>query len=351
MLAETLWLFRGYWSEGRERVAQVLALSATSDCSVARIQALRGAGRLAVGQSDREAALPPLEESVALARALGDRHELARSLAVYGGALFWFHRREEARAVLEESAVLFRATQEQRLAGEGYYWLGCERALANDFDTAVSLADEAVRICSERDDLHGFGQAMDLQALIALRQGQLDQGAVFYRGSLEARQRVGDVWGIMVTFANLSSLAEQQGDHDQSEACAVESLTLSRAVGDRPAIFVLLLRLGRLALLRTDYHEARSRFREGLLMAVQLGNQTMIARGCWGWRASRPRRSLASRRPGGSPDCSAPSRYCWSHWELLAISPNGPNCSEEERLLSLFWVRKQRLQPGRKGGR
>src|SRR5205823_3790488 len=54
-----LWYLRGYWSEGRERLAELLALPASP--SEARAMLLRQAGQLAWLQTDYEAARSLLE--------------------------------------------------------------------------------------------------------------------------------------------------------------------------------------------------------------------------------------------------------------------------------------------------
>ena len=64
------WSLRGHHTEGRQRLAEVLAL--VPGQSVARVSALNGAGWLALDQGDYAIASRLLGESIGLAQALGD---------------------------------------------------------------------------------------------------------------------------------------------------------------------------------------------------------------------------------------------------------------------------------------
>src|SRR5262249_59160138 len=86
-LAGVLWRFwalRGYLTEGRERLAGLLALPGASERTQERSQVLHGAGLLAYWQGDYQAAQALYEESLAIRRELGDRQLISDSLNSLG---------------------------------------------------------------------------------------------------------------------------------------------------------------------------------------------------------------------------------------------------------------------------
>lgn len=78
------WLVRGHLSEGRERLAGLLALARTSTGMEARAEVLTGVGTLAQNQGDYVAALSLHQESLSLRRELGDKRSISFSLTNLG---------------------------------------------------------------------------------------------------------------------------------------------------------------------------------------------------------------------------------------------------------------------------
>src|SRR5262249_37029179 len=78
------WLTRGYWSEGREWSAALLAHPCSQTRTKARAEVLQGSGMLARVQGDYASAQTLLEESLAINRKLGDRNGIAATLSTMG---------------------------------------------------------------------------------------------------------------------------------------------------------------------------------------------------------------------------------------------------------------------------
>src|SRR5258706_11572386 len=75
-LAASLWRFwslRGYWSEGRSRMAEQLASPRDPSTTEVRAKVLNGAGNIALSQGDFPAARRFHEEGLAIERERGDR--------------------------------------------------------------------------------------------------------------------------------------------------------------------------------------------------------------------------------------------------------------------------------------
>src|SRR5262249_44043820 len=72
-----LWEVRGYLNLGRGYLARALSRAEASAPTAERAKALQGAGTLASRLGDYKAARAPLEESLTILRALGDRPGIA----------------------------------------------------------------------------------------------------------------------------------------------------------------------------------------------------------------------------------------------------------------------------------
>jgi len=125
-VGSSLWFFwtvRGHIKEGRERLAGLLDWGRAQ--TPARAKALVAAGWLAWFNSDAVAALPFLEESLQIYRALGDEPGIARALGVMGLCLaVYTDEFARARHVLDEATGLSRTVGDPWSMGFSAYGLG-----------------------------------------------------------------------------------------------------------------------------------------------------------------------------------------------------------------------------------
>src|SRR5205823_4754594 len=118
------WTWRGYWTEGRERLAGLLALPGAQARSAARVGALHCAGLLAWQQGDLRAARALLEEGLAISRELGDKFMMLWSLSNLGNVAHLEGDLGAARALLEESLAIARELGEKRFSAMALHRLG-----------------------------------------------------------------------------------------------------------------------------------------------------------------------------------------------------------------------------------
>jgi non-specific serine/threonine protein kinase len=85
---ECFWEVRGYWTEAREHLAELLALPGAEARTAARARALQAAGHLIHDQGDGAAARALWEESLAIFQELENKPGIAYSLRGMGWAAF-----------------------------------------------------------------------------------------------------------------------------------------------------------------------------------------------------------------------------------------------------------------------
>jgi tetratricopeptide (TPR) repeat protein len=170
LLVGALWYFwfqRGLTGEGRRWLALALARARHGR---ARAQALLGAGTLAWRQGDLATARALLEESATLWRGQDDRGGLAEALHVLGHVRFDQRDHLAARNLFEESL------QEYRRAGDtigGLPLLGDLAQLTGDHELAAARYEESLAVWRKLRGTPGIASALHKLGQVSRSTGDL----------------------------------------------------------------------------------------------------------------------------------------------------------------------------------
>ncbi len=230
------WRVRGYFAEGRHRIATALASGDRIEGRV-RARALHGAAVLARGQSDYESARALIEDSLALRRADDDAEGIAAALHELGNVADDQGRHADARASYEES-------------------LAIRRGLGDKPGVAALL--------------HNLG-------VVAQAQGDHATARSLYSESLAIKREIGNEASEANTLNAMGSLALDLGDYASAKREHEQGLALHRRLGNREGIAYSLHELGRVAVATGDAPNARSMLRESLILFQELGNGVGVA--------------------------------------------------------------------------
>jgi predicted ATPase/DNA-binding SARP family transcriptional activator len=233
-----LWVVRGYWSEARERLVGLLALTGAAARTGARAQALYTVGLLAWRQSDLEAARAFQEESLAIYRELGDRHGIANSLGGLGLVVRGQGDYATACRLFEEALAINRALGDQVLQAANLHWLGYMAVAEGDYAGAKTFFEEALAIDQET----GHRGRASFRALgeLALTQGDYAAARQIFEAALSAARELKDKLDSARCLKGLGDVASGQGDCETAQALYAESLTLCGELGFKPGIAWLL---------------------------------------------------------------------------------------------------------------
>src|SRR5919202_6702780 len=174
-LAAALWRFwyvRGFFTEGRTLLSELLALPGASARTTLRADALSAAGNLSYNQGDDAAAEAFQNESLSIRRELGDRGGVGASLDTLGALAFRRGDCERANALLEESLLVKR----------------------------------------EQEDRWGIAAALHHLGDVALEQGHFSTARARYEDSLVQWVELGDIWSIALVFESLAGMAQARGN-------------------------------------------------------------------------------------------------------------------------------------------
>ena len=230
------WETREYLTEGRDRLGKILKLEGAVAPTEARGRALFAAGVLAGGQGDYASADTLADESLQIARKLGDE----RGVAVCLNALA-VHARDRgditlSRRLFEDTLALWR--------GIGYP-LDIARSLSNlasivrlqgDFALARSLYVECLSIFRKSNNRTGIAWSLNYQGDVARDQGDIESARSLYEESLDTFRELGDRWGMAGTLADLGNLTRDQENYDVAESLYRESMRMFQALGHKRGI-------------------------------------------------------------------------------------------------------------------
>jgi predicted ATPase/class 3 adenylate cyclase len=260
------WWQRGYYSEGRERIAALLGLSGGKR-TTARVKALYTARQLAGRLGDQAGVRACYEEGVALARELGDPRSLAWLLGEFGPT------REE----VEESLAIFRELDDKWGIIRQLLILGGIARRQSDWEAARKYCEEG--LATSRELGHKTGIAWALQGLghTAVSQAEWGVARPLLQESLVIVREVGHESMIQGNLIVHGDVARAQGDWEGARACYEESLSIARQFGSRPRIATALRNLGMVACGEGNWESARGLLEESLTLRRELADRAGIA--------------------------------------------------------------------------
>jgi len=185
------WLVRGFLSEGREQLNNVLSLGSISAATRARL--LTGAGTLAQNQGDYAAARDLFEQSLTIWREIADKRGIATSLHNLG-------------------------------------WIAWRQS---DYAKAHELSAEALSLHRELGDKQGMSHAVNNLGWVAHHQGDYAAARSFHEQSLALRRELGDKRAVAFALTNLAWAIHKQGDYEQSTALIEEARRMFKQLGDK----------------------------------------------------------------------------------------------------------------------
>jgi tetratricopeptide (TPR) repeat protein len=141
-----------------------------------------------------------------------------------------------------------------------------------DFTTAQRLAESALALGREVEDLPNIAFALNSLGIVAHEQGHYGAAQTLWEESLAVRRSIGDRAGTATSLNNLGLWAFGQEDYTRARTLLEESLTIASEVGDKYGRVLCLDNLGVLAAEQKDYTRARTLFEQSMAEAIELGD-------------------------------------------------------------------------------
>ncbi len=230
------WETREYLTEGRSRIARLLALEEAAARPKLRSRLLFSAAVLAGEQGDYTSAQRLFDESLETCLELNDKRGVA--VALNALAVNARDRGELATASLlfERCVAIWR--------DEGYP-ADVARALSNlanvaklqgEAARAASLYHECLAIFRQVGDVAGIAWTLNYQGDVAREGNDLTAARNFYEQSLAAFSLSRDGWGIASALSDLAGLSWDQGDNHEARRLYGESIQMFQSLGHKRGI-------------------------------------------------------------------------------------------------------------------
>src|SRR4051794_36403952 len=202
------WVAQGPVTDIRRVLA---ALLGSIPAGAARGRTMYTAGRLAFVQNEYAVARGMFEEAVSVGRETRDADLVSRSLSFLSSVAWVESRPADALAFGDESVALAKSMQLRgatlrALTSRGYASLG-----RGDFDDAIEIAHEGVRLSEELGETWERGILFQLLAAATLARGELDAAASNAQRSASFEHDLDDRVGLAHTIALLGSIEVARG--------------------------------------------------------------------------------------------------------------------------------------------
>jgi predicted ATPase/transcriptional regulator with XRE-family HTH domain len=258
-----LWLSRGYSMEGNEWLNQLLSVHTAS--TPARARALLLMGDLAGFRRDYVGQTEFVQESLALARELGDRKLIAWSLMEMG--LVERDRRYlEAIRFLTESLAMFQELDENLWVCRTSFLLAQTHTANGNLEAAKPLWQQGLALCREENDKWQIAWGLEGLGDVERLEEHLEQASELYSESLKLRVAVMDKAGIAYALEAFAQLAVAQQEFKRAAVLCAAAEQLLQTLNllldpSRQELHTLLIATARTQLGKETFAEAWDRGR------------------------------------------------------------------------------------------
>jgi predicted ATPase/class 3 adenylate cyclase len=228
----TFWHKRGYLAEGRRWCAQVLGKPGTGEPTVERGKALAGAGTMAWRQGDYYTARARYEESLAIARKLGDRRGIASVLGNLGLVSFDQGNFGAARTLMRDSLATMRELGDRFGVAAMLGNLGHLEIKEEDYSAAWTLLQEEASIRRELADRRGIAGSLTNLGIVAYQRGDYSAARAQHEESRAICDELGDRDGVAMSLVNLGAVAAAVGDFASAKTFSEEALSICAELGE-----------------------------------------------------------------------------------------------------------------------
>jgi predicted ATPase/class 3 adenylate cyclase len=234
------WEVRGYHSEGRRWLEEVLAMNGRGSPD-SRAKALAGIGALAEEQGDLDRAQEACEEGLEL---------LAN---------------EEAKEGSEAKLFLL----------DRFGWVALRR---EDYGRATELFEESLALSRKMSDTWWIATSLANLASVSGFRGDSERATELYEQSMDLFREQGDKQGLAYCLNNLAMVVCSQGQGDLGRAAQLteESVALQRELGTRGGVSMGLCNLGWMTLLQDGLGSAAEFYRESLSLSWDTGLNLIV---------------------------------------------------------------------------
>jgi predicted ATPase/Tfp pilus assembly protein PilF len=212
--------------------------------------------------------------------------------------LGWTIEKEEINSALRLSGALGRFWAAKAYFSEGRHWLelSLKKAIEftsstvellptakalqmtallalrqGDYSQAYAAYSKSLAIYEKLDSKQGIADVLKGMGVLAHYQANFEEAFEYYHKSLEVYRECGNKQGIADVLNNLAIIMDAKGEAEKADQLLEESLILRREIGNKRDIADSLNNIGTRAKDQMDYERAKSLLEESLLIYREIG--------------------------------------------------------------------------------
>ena len=185
------WITRGFLGLGQQMTVEALAHPKARERNIARCRCLFDAGQIGVLMGRYVDAQGYLEESIDIARAIGDERRVAVALQPLGMACLGQGDMSAAQAHLQEALALARELGDKREIAAALNVLAQMLRVAGKMDAAEPLYDEGLALARELQDRESIAIGLLNLAMVSIDGGAGDRASSMLIEALAIADEIG----------------------------------------------------------------------------------------------------------------------------------------------------------------
>jgi tetratricopeptide (TPR) repeat protein len=199
--------------EWQKRLDRVLSMPGGQGKTPERAKALYGISELYWSNVNPVDKTAELQEALAIGKHLGDKFVIARALSSLGLFASLQDNLKQARSYLEQSLVIFDelAPVNRRGATEALIYLGDVAFIQSQFDEARKLYQKSANMLQETGDKISLALAIRRLGQLALHEGDYDTAVALCENSLKLNYEIEDLRGIIACISAFAAIALARG--------------------------------------------------------------------------------------------------------------------------------------------
>ncbi|RIV21204.1 tetratricopeptide repeat protein [Fibrisoma montanum] len=230
-------------------------------------------GNLYYQLSQFSEALPYLEQSLKLARQIGDRAGEGTTLNNISQIYDAKGDYETALHYLEQSLSIRQQIGDR--AGEGTTLNNISQIYdaKGDYETALHYLEQSLSIQQQIGDRAGEGATLNNISQIYTVKGDYETALHYLEQSLSIQQQIGDRKGEGTTLNNISQIYDAKGDYETALHYLEQSLSIRQQIGDRAGEGTTLNNISQIYDAKGDYETALHYLEQSLSIQQQIGDR------------------------------------------------------------------------------
>ena len=181
-------------------------------------------------------------------------------------------RRDDARRLFEEALHGLGSSANATTASALLRWIGRTYHTDGDHAAAIDCLEAALAVAELSGDQASAGHAINLQAIVHWRQGELDMAENLYVRARETALVAGEQWLAAMTAQNLGVIANIRGDLERALRFYQTGLVEYRNLGSAAEMCGVLNNMGKLYTDMEQWESATRCFDEAAQIARVLGD-------------------------------------------------------------------------------